>query len=43
MAGRNAPADSDHRWQTTMARAENQTTAESGAGIEIVSMPKSRI
>ena len=33
--GRNASADSDHRWQTTMIPGENQTTAESGAGIEM--------
>jgi hypothetical protein len=39
MASWPEPADSDHRWPTTMTPGENQTTAESGAGIEIVSMP----
>jgi anti-anti-sigma factor len=32
-------ADSDHRWQATMTRDENHRTADSAAGIEIVSMP----
>jgi hypothetical protein len=36
--GWNAPADSGGRWQMTMIPGENQTTADSGAGIEIVSM-----
>ena len=37
--GPNAPADSDHRLQTTMTQAKNHTAADSGGGIEIVRMP----